>query len=57
MLGTITFGMAGVSVVSWALATNEFPLALYLMPLYVVYVAGLLGIKAHMLKHPIRARR
>ena len=42
----IIFGMIGVSIVSWTLAVNEFPYALYLMPLYMVYVAGLLGIKA-----------
>src|SRR5687767_9069628 len=38
MMAAVTFGMAAVSIVSWGLVLLGIPYALYLMPLYLVYV-------------------
>jgi hypothetical protein len=46
MMVAVTLGMVGVSVISWTFAANNFPNALYMMPLYLVYVAVILAIKA-----------
>jgi hypothetical protein len=46
MMATITFGMVGVSVVAWSFASAHYPQALYMVPLYFVYVAIILVIKA-----------
>src|SRR5688572_29456470 len=54
MMAAVTFGMAAVSIVSWGLVSLGIPLALYLMPLYLVYVAGILGIRSTLLSRRVR---
>src|SRR5690242_753114 len=56
MMAVVVYGMIGVSIVSLAYASNGFPVALYAPVAYVVYVAGLLGVKAARL-NSVRTRR